>query len=83
MGPPRSARKNCPGDVGSPGSSHPIAGIVAARHPFLPPQEVVRRLRDRSIEVSARQGWVRFSPHFYVTRGELEALDRILEKVGL
>jgi selenocysteine lyase/cysteine desulfurase len=26
---------------------------------------------------------VRFSPHFYTTKGELEALDRILEKVGL
>jgi selenocysteine lyase/cysteine desulfurase len=35
------------------------------------------------VAVSARQGYVRFSPHFYTTRGELEALDRILEKVGL
>lgn len=67
--------------VGSPGSSHPLAGIVAARHPFLPPQEVVKRLRDRSIEVSARQGWVRFSPHFYATAGELEALGVILGKL--
>jgi cysteine desulfurase / selenocysteine lyase len=67
--------------VGSPGSSHPIAGIVAARHPFLPPQEVTRRLRERSIEVSARQGWVRFSPHFYATAGELDALPVILGKL--
>jgi selenocysteine lyase/cysteine desulfurase len=67
--------------VGSPGSSHPIAGIVAGRHPFLPPHEVVKRLRDRSIEVSARQGWVRFSPHFYATAGELEALGVILGKL--
>jgi selenocysteine lyase/cysteine desulfurase len=70
-------------DVYSPGSGHPIAGIVAARHPSVPPREAVRRLRDRRVICSARQGYVRFSPHFYITRGELEALDRILEKVGL
>jgi len=68
-------------EVGSPGSGHPIAGIVAARHPFMPPPEVVRRLQARSIETSARQGWVRFSPHFYATAGELEALGVILGKL--
>ncbi len=68
-------------EVGSPGSGHPIAGIVAGRHPFLPPAEVARRLRERSIEVSSRQGWVRFSPHFYSTGGELEALHAILGKL--
>ncbi len=68
-------------EVGSPGSSNPLAGIVAGRHPFLPPHEVARRLRERSIEVSARQGWVRFSPHFYATAGELDALGVILAKL--
>ncbi len=67
--------------VGSPGSAHPIAGIVAARHPFLPADEIARRLRERQIEVTARQGWVRFSPHFYATTGELEALSVILGKL--
>ncbi len=67
--------------VGSPGSSHPIAGIVAARHPFLPADEIARRLRERHIEVTARQGWVRFSPHFYATSGELDALGVILGKI--
>jgi cysteine desulfurase/selenocysteine lyase len=67
--------------VGSPGSAHPIAGIVAARHPFLPADEIVRRLRERQIEVTARQGWVRFSPHFYATSGELDALGVILGKL--
>jgi selenocysteine lyase/cysteine desulfurase len=70
-------------DVFSPGSGHPIAGIVAARHPGVSPEEAARRLAERSVVVSVRQGYVRFSPHFYTTRGELEALDRILEKVGL
>jgi len=68
-------------DVASPGSSHTLAGIVAGRHPFLPPEEAARRLRERSIEVSARQGWVRFSPHFYATAGELDALGHILAKL--
>ena len=68
-------------DVVSPGSGHPIAGIVAARHPHLPAAEVARRLRERAIEVAARQGLVRFSPHFYTTAGELEALGKILRKL--
>ena len=70
-------------EVFSPGSGHPIAGIVAARHPTVSPEDARRRLRERMVVVSVRQGNVRFSPHFYTTRGELEAFDRILEKVGL
>ena len=68
-------------DVLSPGSGHPIAGIVASRHPHLPALEVARRLRERAIEVAARQGLVRFSPHFYTTAGEIEALGVILRKL--
>jgi len=70
-------------DVFSPGSGHPIAGIVAARHPNVEPKEVRRRLGERRVVCSVRQGYVRFSPHFYITKGELEAFDKILEKVGL
>jgi len=70
-------------DVYSPGSGHPIAGIIAARHPSVQPPEARRRLRERSVVVAVRQGLVRFSPHFYTTKGELEALDRILEKIGI
>ena len=67
--------------VVSPGSGHPVAGIVSANHPFLPAIEVQKRLRERSIEVGVRDGWVRFSPHFYTTAGELEALRVILTKL--
>jgi selenocysteine lyase/cysteine desulfurase len=70
-------------DVYSPGSGQPIAGIVAARHPNVTSVEVRRRLLERRVVCSVRQGYVRLSPHFYVTKGELEALDKILEKVGL
>jgi len=70
-------------DVFSPGSGHPIAGIVAARHPSIGPEEARRRLKERRVAVSSRQGYVRFSPHFYTTRGEIEGLDTILVKSGL
>lgn len=70
-------------DVYSPGAGHPIAGIVATRHPSVPPREAARRLRERRVVCSVRQGYLRLSPHFYITKGELEAFDRILEKVGL
>jgi hypothetical protein len=49
----------------------------------VPPRVVVKRLLERRVVCSVRQGYVRFSPHFYITKGELEALDRILEKTGL
>ena len=70
-------------EVVSPGPGQPVAGIVAARHPSIPPRDVVSRLGERHIVCSARQDLVRMSPHFYVTRGEIEAFDRILGKAGL
>ena len=70
-------------DVFSPGSGQPVAGIVAARPKNLTPKQAVKRLHERRVICSVRQGCVRFSPHFYATRGEMEALDRILEKTGL
>jgi cysteine desulfurase/selenocysteine lyase len=70
-------------DVFSPGSGQAIAGIVAARPASVAPQEAAERLAQRKVVCSVRQGSVRLSPHFYTTKGELEALDTILEKVGL
>ena len=70
-------------DVFSPGSGQAIAGIVAARHPHVSPDEAMDRLAKRKVVCSVRQGYVRFSPHFYTTTGELDALARLLEKSGL
>jgi selenocysteine lyase/cysteine desulfurase len=70
-------------DVYSPGPGHPVAGIVAARHADILPREAMRRLRERNVICSVRQGYLRLSPHFYITKGELEAIGRILEKEGL
>jgi selenocysteine lyase/cysteine desulfurase len=70
-------------DVFSPGSGQAIAGIVAARPAKVASKEAAERLAQRKVVCSVRQGSVRLSPHFYTTKGELEAFDRILEKVGL
>lgn len=67
--------------VASPGAGHEASGIVAARHPFLPAEEVRRRLESRSVIVGAREGLVRFAPHFYATAGELDALRVLLARL--
>lgn len=64
--------------VGSPGAAHPVAGIVLAQHPFFPAEEVQRRLQARHVRVGTLGSWVRFSPHFYTTLAELNALQKIL-----
>ncbi len=67
--------------VASPGASHPVAGIVLAQHPFLPAEEVQRRLQARHVRVGVLGGWVRLAPHFYTTLAEVNALQRILSSL--
>jgi cysteine desulfurase/selenocysteine lyase len=43
------------------------SGIVSIRHPSLDARMVVRELKDKGISAAPRQGWVRCSPHFYLT----------------
>jgi selenocysteine lyase/cysteine desulfurase len=54
------------------------AGIVAIRKPEIEPLMLVRRLKDKGISVTARQGWVRISPHFYISP---EDIDRLLAEL--
>jgi len=68
-------------DVLSPGAAHEVVGIVAARHPFFPAEEVQRRLEERHVRVGVLGETVRFSPHFYTTLAELEALRQLLSKL--
>lgn len=67
----------------SPGSGHSCSGIIAGRPQRVSAEEAQIRLRERYVVTAVRQGLLRMSPHFYVTTGELEALDRILSKCGL
>jgi selenocysteine lyase/cysteine desulfurase len=55
------------------------AGIVAIRKPGLDPHMVVRGLKEKGISVTARQGWVRISPHFYISPAEI---DRLIDELG-
>jgi len=43
------------------------SGIVTVRHPSFDCRAVVRELKDRGIVAAPRQGWIRFSPHFYIS----------------
>src|ERR1017187_1086264 len=52
------------------------SGIVSFRKPGIAAEEVVRILRLRGIATAPRGGWVRTSPHFYISPAEI---DRMLE----
>jgi cysteine desulfurase/selenocysteine lyase len=49
------------------------AGIVSLRKNELDTRLVVRQLKDRKILAVPRQGWVRLSPHFYLSMEEMDA----------
>lgn len=55
---------------------HNAAGIVSFRKPGVDAVETVRLLRRQNIITAARAGWVRASPHFYISPGEI---DRLIE----
>ena len=52
------------------------AGIVTFRKPGFEASEIVGRLRSAGITAAPRAGWVRTSPHFYVSPADI---DRFLE----
>jgi selenocysteine lyase/cysteine desulfurase len=52
------------------------SGIVSFRKAARPAEEVVRTLKARDIMTAPRAGWVRTSPHFYISP---EDIDRMLE----
>jgi len=54
------------------------SGIVSFVPRHSPAEDVVRLLRSRCIEVAARGGKVRVSPHFYNTHEEIEQLLDVL-----
>jgi cysteine desulfurase / selenocysteine lyase len=50
------------------------AGIVTFRKPGVDAAETVRALRRENIVTAARAGWVRTSPHFYISPAEIDRL---------
>jgi cysteine desulfurase/selenocysteine lyase len=55
------------------------AGIVSFRKEGLDSRAIVHSLKERGIVAAPRQGWVRASPHFYISPEEIE---RLLEALG-
>jgi cysteine desulfurase/selenocysteine lyase len=52
------------------------AGIISVHKPGLDSRQVVHELKERGIIAAPRQGWVRFSPHFYISP---EDIDLVVE----
>ena len=52
------------------------AGIVSFRRAGTEPRAIVRKLQAEGVMAAPRGGWVRTSPHFYVSPSEI---DRMLE----
>ena len=50
------------------------AGIVSFRKNDVDSRLIVSRLKDRGIIAAPRQGWVRTSPHFYISPDDIETL---------
>ena len=54
------------------------AGIVSFRHEALDSRLIVSRLKEKGIIAAPRQGWVRVSPHFYISPA---GIDRMLDEL--
>lgn len=54
------------------------AGIVALHKPGLDSRQMVHDLKERGIIAAPRQGWVRFSPHFYISPDDIERVVEAL-----
>lgn len=50
------------------------AGIVTFRKPDLDARVIVRHLRENGIIAAPRQGWIRTSPHFYISPADIDQL---------
>jgi len=57
------------------------SGIVSFRHPSIDSRQIVSELKQNSITAAPRQGWVRTSPHFYISPADIDSLLRILPVV--
>ncbi len=54
------------------------AGIVSFRKPGIAAGEIVQRLRAARMSAAPRAGWVRTSPHFYISPGDIDAMLEVL-----
>ena len=57
------------------------SGIVSFRHPQVEARQLLSELRHKGVFAASRQGWVRASPHFYISSDDIEAMLRALPRV--
>jgi cysteine desulfurase / selenocysteine lyase len=50
------------------------SGIVSFRKPGLEAPQIVRRLREAGVSCAPRAGWVRTSPHFYISPADIDRM---------
>ncbi|MCW5978528.1 MAG: aminotransferase class V-fold PLP-dependent enzyme [Bryobacteraceae bacterium] len=61
-----------------PSANGARSGIVSFRKDGVDSRVLTRQLRDRRIIVAPRQGWVRASPHFYISPDEIDEAIAVL-----
>ncbi len=59
-------------------SAETASGIVSIRKPGVDSRLVWSRLKDAHITSAPRQGWVRLSPHFYISAGDIRTVVEVL-----
>jgi selenocysteine lyase/cysteine desulfurase len=57
------------------------SGIVSFRHPHLQAGQIVAGLKQHGIAVAPRQGWIRASPHFYISPDNIDNFLGLLPSV--
>jgi selenocysteine lyase/cysteine desulfurase len=57
------------------------AGIVSFRHPAIDGRKIVSDLKRNRILAAPRQGWVRMSPHFYISPADIQQVLELLPDV--
>jgi selenocysteine lyase/cysteine desulfurase len=57
------------------------AGILTFRHPIIDSRLIVSKLREARIAAAPRQGWIRTSPHFYVSPDDIARVLDVLPSV--
>ena len=68
-------------DVMVPRTAETGSGVISFRHRFLDSRHLVAELKRNRIVAAPRQGWVRVSPHFYVSPDAIDEVLRSLPKI--
>ncbi len=56
-----------------------ISGIISFKHEYS--QKIFEELTNRNIHLAIREGYVRFSPHFYNTYEEIDKVTEVLKSI--